>query len=285
MYRQFLGLDSRRLVWFLAQMHLFFGAFVLGVPLFAVIVEIVGWRKKDGRFDKLAYEFISLPSVAYATTAAFGGRPAFALFTLYPTFMGYMTLEIDPPLPVTLAQGYEAGGCLAGTRYCRVTPEGELTPCPYMEVSAGSLRETDFAMLWRNAPLFARLRAPKLEGRCGACEYAKLCGGCRVRPLARDGNLTVEDFLCSYQPGGGATIEPLFGATSGSFPWTSEAEVRLARAPSFVRRFVHRRAEDHAREIGARSVTAEHRGTLARRRFAGKGPPLGFAAQREGREP
>ena len=89
-YRQFLGLDSRRLVWFLAQMHLFFGAFVLGVPLFAVIVEIVGWRKNDARFDKLAYEFTSLLSVAYATTAAFGGLLAFALFTLYPTFMGYM---------------------------------------------------------------------------------------------------------------------------------------------------------------------------------------------------
>ncbi|MDP6953549.1 MAG: cytochrome ubiquinol oxidase subunit I [Alphaproteobacteria bacterium] len=89
-YRQFLGLDSRRLVWFLAQMHLFFGAFVLGVPLFAVIVEIVGWRKRDDRLDKLAYEFTSLLSVAYATTAALGGLLAFALFTLYPTFMGYM---------------------------------------------------------------------------------------------------------------------------------------------------------------------------------------------------
>ncbi|MBI3399308.1 MAG: hypothetical protein HY026_08810, partial [Deltaproteobacteria bacterium] len=33
-YRQFGGLDSRKLVWFLAQMHLYFGAFVLGVPLF-----------------------------------------------------------------------------------------------------------------------------------------------------------------------------------------------------------------------------------------------------------
>jgi hypothetical protein len=89
-YRQFLGLDSRRLIWFLAQMHLFFGAFVLGVPLFAVIVEVVGWRNKDARFDKLAYEFTSLLSVAYATTAALGGLLAFALFTLYPTFMGYM---------------------------------------------------------------------------------------------------------------------------------------------------------------------------------------------------
>ncbi len=89
-YRQFMGLDSRKLVWFLAQMHLFFGAFVLGVPLFAVIIEIVGWRNGDQRFDKLAYEFTSLLSVAYATTAALGGLLAFALFTLYPSFMGHM---------------------------------------------------------------------------------------------------------------------------------------------------------------------------------------------------
>ncbi|MCP3971916.1 MAG: hypothetical protein GY717_16655 [Rhodobacteraceae bacterium] len=89
-YRQFLGLDSRRLVWFLAQMHLFFGAFVLGVPLFAVTIEIAGWTNGDDKFDKLAYEFTSLLSVAYATTAALGGLLAFALFTLYPTFMGYM---------------------------------------------------------------------------------------------------------------------------------------------------------------------------------------------------
>ncbi len=89
-YRQIIGLDSRKVIWFLAQMHLFFAAFVLGVPLFAVIIEIVGWRNKDSKFDKLAYEFTSLLSVAYATTAAFGGLLAFALFTLYPTFMGFM---------------------------------------------------------------------------------------------------------------------------------------------------------------------------------------------------
>ena len=90
-YRQVLGMDSRKIIWFAAQMHLFFGAFVLGVPLFAVIIEIVGWRSGDKKFDKLAHEFTSLLSVAYATTAAFGGLLAFALFTLYPTFMKYMT--------------------------------------------------------------------------------------------------------------------------------------------------------------------------------------------------
>jgi radical SAM protein with 4Fe4S-binding SPASM domain len=184
-----------------------------------------------------------------------------------------MALEMDPPLPVTLAHGYEAGGCLAGTRYCRVTPEGELTPCPYMEASVGSLRETDFAVLWRDAPLFARLRAPKLEGRCGACEYTKLCGGCRARPLARDGNLMGEDFLCGYEPGGGALIEPITAAT-GTFAWTPEAQARLKRVPSFVRRFVRRRAEDYARETGAPAVTAEHLQALARRRFGDAGPPV-----------
>src|SRR3972149_5664474 len=89
-YRQLGNLDTRKLVWFIAQMHLYFGAFVLGIPLFAVIIEIVGWRNKDKKFDKLAYEFTSLLSVAYATTAALGGLLAFTLFTLYPTFMGYM---------------------------------------------------------------------------------------------------------------------------------------------------------------------------------------------------
>ncbi|MCZ7562850.1 MAG: cytochrome ubiquinol oxidase subunit I [Burkholderiales bacterium] len=90
-YRQLLGLDSRRLIWFLAQVKLFFAAFVLGVPLFAVTIEYIGWRTNDAKYDKLAYEFTSLLSVAYATTAALGGLFAFALYGLYPTFMGYMT--------------------------------------------------------------------------------------------------------------------------------------------------------------------------------------------------
>ena len=183
-----------------------------------------------------------------------------------------MALEMDPPLPVTLRDGYDAGGCLAGTRYCRVTPEGELTACPYMETPVGSLRAQDFGSLWREAPLFQQLRAPKLEGRCGSCEYAKLCGGCRARPLARSGELMGEDFLCSYQPQGEAVIEPLPDPGT-TVAWTPEAEARLERVPSFVRRFVRRRAEDHAREVKAEAVTVEHLQTLARRRFGAGGPP------------
>jgi radical SAM protein with 4Fe4S-binding SPASM domain len=197
-----------------------------------------------------------------------------------------MALELDPSWPITLAHGYEAGGCLAGTRYCRVTPNGEVTPCPYMEGSAGSVREDDFATIWRQAPLFAQLRAPVLEGRCGACEYAKVCGGCRARPLARDGNIMGEDFICAYQPTGGAVIEPMPDRGRG-MNWSTEAEARLKHVPPFVRRMVRKKVEDYVMGEGRGRVRLEDMQEVARRRFGDAGPPA-FAAiggqERRGRD-
>ncbi|NQU56996.1 MAG: radical SAM protein [Rhodospirillales bacterium] len=189
-----------------------------------------------------------------------------------------MALELDQSWPVTTAHGYEAGGCLAGTRYARVTPMGEVTPCPYMETSVGNVRDTSFSDLWRDAPVFKQLRAPVLQGRCGDCEYTKLCGGCRARPLARDGNMMGEDFLCGYEPQGGAVIEPL-GAQDSTMAWTPGAEEWLGRIPSFVRRFVRVRAENFVREQGGNEVTAEVMGALARKKFKGRGKPPSLTSE------
>jgi hypothetical protein len=116
------------------------------------------------------------------------------------------------------------------------------------------------------------MRAPKLEGRCGVCEFQKLCGGCRARPLARDGNLMGEDYLCSYQPQGGAVITPL-PPRSDTLDWTDEAKTRIARVPGFVRRMVRQRAEAYVRGEGRTQVTAEDLALLAKRRFGDAGPP------------
>ncbi|MBI3995247.1 MAG: cytochrome ubiquinol oxidase subunit I [Nitrospirae bacterium] len=89
-YRTFLGYDSRISIWIIAELHLMFGAFVLGVPIFAVTIEIIGWKTKDPRYDKLAYEFTQLLSGAFGFTATLGGLLAFALFGLYPKFMDYL---------------------------------------------------------------------------------------------------------------------------------------------------------------------------------------------------
>ncbi len=90
-YRTFFGYDSRISIWVIAELHLMFGAFVLGVPIFAVTIEIIAWRTKDPRYDKLAYEFTKLLGGAFGFTAILGGLLAFALFGLYPKFMAFLT--------------------------------------------------------------------------------------------------------------------------------------------------------------------------------------------------
>jgi cytochrome bd ubiquinol oxidase subunit I len=90
-YRSFLGYNSRLAIWIIAEIHLMFGAFVLGVPIFAVTIEIVGWKTKDVRYDKLAHEFTKLLAGAFGFTAILGGLLAFSLFGLYPKVMDYLT--------------------------------------------------------------------------------------------------------------------------------------------------------------------------------------------------
>jgi cytochrome bd-type quinol oxidase subunit 1 len=86
-YRQFPVIGSRVAIWIAAQVHLMFAAFMLGVPMFAVVVEYVGMRAGEKRYDDLAHEFTKLILIAASTTAVLGAVFTFLLFTLYPTYM------------------------------------------------------------------------------------------------------------------------------------------------------------------------------------------------------
>ncbi|MGH7502482.1 MAG: radical SAM protein [Longimicrobiales bacterium] len=167
--------------------------------------------------------------------------------------------ETDPESPL-LNYGTR---CPCGVHYCRITPEGKLTPCPYMPVVAGDLRRDSFADVWRTSPVFARLRHDTPGGKCGRCEYRSVCGGCRARAWADAGDIMAEDTSCAYEPDG--TI-PLVAARAVSYgsaqreralPWTADAESRLARVPGFVRSVVAERVENFARERGYEAITAE----------------------------
>jgi len=89
-------------------------------------------------------------------------------------------------------------GCSAGRGFVYIKPNGEVWPCPFIEVSCGSVRETSFAEIWATAPIFEdlRKREERLKGRCGKCEYRRLCGGCRGRTLAVTGDYLAEDPSC-----------------------------------------------------------------------------------------
>ncbi|MBI4641478.1 MAG: cytochrome ubiquinol oxidase subunit I, partial [Candidatus Tectomicrobia bacterium] len=97
-YREFPIIGSRVAVWVVAQLHLMFAAFVVGVPIFAVIVEYIGVKTKDPRYDRLAHEFTKLLSMAFSTTATFGAILLFFFIGLYPAFFHYMTEVFFPTM-------------------------------------------------------------------------------------------------------------------------------------------------------------------------------------------
>jgi cytochrome bd-type quinol oxidase subunit 1 len=95
-YRNFPLIGSRLAVWAVAQLHLNFAAFILGCPIFAVIIEIIGWRTGDARYDWLAHEFVKLTFAAFSATALLGALLLFLFVGYYPRFWTYMTSIFYP---------------------------------------------------------------------------------------------------------------------------------------------------------------------------------------------
>src|SRR5688500_664166 len=102
-YRRFPGVGSRVAIWAVAQLHLLFAAFVLAVPIFAIIIEAIGYKTGDMRYDRLAHEFAKLLSVSFSLTATFGACLTFMLIILYPKFTNYLMSVFSPTfLPYVL---------------------------------------------------------------------------------------------------------------------------------------------------------------------------------------
>ncbi len=180
-----------------------------------------------------------------------------------------------------------AGGCPAGTHYMGIRPNGDVTPCPYLPLFAGSLRSASLEELWTSSALFTGIRQrASLGGRCGACELNGHCGGCRARAYGMTGDVMAEDPLCTHVPGkfagspwltippsrprrfgeagtdaasgevGVRTIE--YGAVSPTtIAWDDAASERMKKIPAFVRGMVVRAVEDSCRKNGIGRVTVE----------------------------
>jgi len=94
-----------------------------------------------------------------------------------------------------------ARGCLAGQSFCFISHLGDVQPCGYLDAQVGNVRETPLRDIWADAPLFRQLRDPAAyEGKCGRCEFLRVCGGCRARAYEATGNPLGPEPLCAYQP-------------------------------------------------------------------------------------
>jgi len=147
-------------------------------------------------------------------------------------------------------------GCQAGWSYLRIDPEGRVTPCAYMPLVAGQLRERSLKDIWDDAEVFRFLRSPMHKGKCAICEYSEVCGGCRARAYIERGDLFGDDPLCTYEPEGGKKIET---EDRGEFTlwWNREAREKIKRVPLFMRKMVIRLIEQRARQIHKEIITSE----------------------------
>ncbi len=148
-----------------------------------------------------------------------------------------------------------SAGCLAGTSYCRITPNGEVTPCPYLPLQAGNLRRETFRQIWESSPVLQPFRPPQLRGKCSACGFAQgedpLCIGCRARAFALTGDQFGADPWCSYEPQQAAP------PSQQRVIWTPEALDQIGHIPSFIRERVKQGVEAYVRRRGLSLVTRE----------------------------
>ena len=90
-------------------------------------------------------------------------------------------------------------GCLGGIGFCFISHRGEVQPCGYLEALSGNIREQSLREIWEESPIFQKLRNfSSYRGRCGPCEYIRVCGGCRARAFEKTGDLLAEEPLCLY---------------------------------------------------------------------------------------
>lgn len=161
-------------------------------------------------------------------------------------------------------------GCIAGRGYLRISPEGCVTPCPYMPAAdrRANLKNTGLVEILRDNVLFRSLKCAEYNGRCKECEFNDICGGCRARALAHGGDIMGEDPWCVYEPAGGALKKAAVEAAGCQPVWNELAKERLSKIPRFLRGMVVNGVERYARSKGLSEITPQVMSELKKR--AGK---------------
>ncbi len=125
---------------------------------------------------------------------------------LPPSAHPHKSMAHPPAHPGTHPAGHSdmtamTKGCLAGQSICFVSHTGEVFPCGYLPLTSGNVTTTPFPRIWRHSQIFANMRSEdSLEGKCGLCEYKKVCMGCRARAFAETGNYLAEEPNCDFLP-------------------------------------------------------------------------------------
>ncbi|WP_025323581.1 radical SAM/SPASM domain-containing protein [Deferrisoma camini] len=108
-------------------------------------------------------------------------------------------LSFDDPI-LALLGGADPGavkGSTCGKLSLHLEPDGEVTPCGFIPVSAGNLIDQPLDVLWRTSPVLRKMREKTPEGKCRSCGvYGECLGGCTARAFAATGSFNAPDPHC-----------------------------------------------------------------------------------------
>ena len=93
-----------------------------------------------------------------------------------------------------------AKGVNDGNGFMFVSHRGAIYPSGFLPEPCGNVRTHRLRDVYRTHPTFLALRdADQLKGKCGACDFKRVCGGSRARAHALTGDWLESDPLCSYE--------------------------------------------------------------------------------------
>lgn len=88
-----------------------------------------------------------------------------------------------------------------GKGFVFVSHIGEIQPSGFLPLTCGNVRTSSLLDVYRNHRIMQRLRQPEtFAGKCGRCEFKRLCGGSRARAYAFAGDPFGSEPTCSYIP-------------------------------------------------------------------------------------
>ncbi|WP_447973401.1 cytochrome ubiquinol oxidase subunit I [Nitrospira sp. Kam-Ns4a] len=204
-YPRYGSLDNRVFLWFVTQQHTYFGGFVLALPIFCVIIELIGLLARDpaaaSRYDRLARDFLKIALLALSVTAVVGSFMLGVFIALYPSFMSYMGGTFKTMMPVYALVFLGESLCLIAYYY---SWERMVSPAlKWVHASLGVLANAFGAVLL----LLANAWAAFMMAPAGVDEQGRYLGNAwHLLHSALWNPLNVHRFLADLMSGGAVVL-------------------------------------------------------------------------------
>ncbi len=153
--------------------------------------------------DLLAPEYEQVFSFMYelSKTAPFGLKTTEAMHYRRYVAQRMKAEGVNTHNEAAKAVAWRTAGVSDGKGFVFVSHTGEIFPSGFLPISGGNVLQNSLTDVYRNSELFKRLRdTSQRGGKCGICEYQKICGGSRSRAYALTGDFLAEDPRCIYEP-------------------------------------------------------------------------------------